>query len=283
MQASPSTSFWTFTVVAAIVTTAGTLFGHLLKEVMLARSFERWKRTLATREVERKYRDPIILASIELASRITEILDSYPPDFLRRGALDGKPERSLSSHRDAYFQRYKCQSTVYRVAALFAWLELYRQDLVFMEADSRRSRRPIETCLLALREDLADGALNESEDWATWQDGLIFREEQRAIGEAMIVGKGSERTVMGYGAFISAAESAAHPSNRWLKVAEHFCLDHDRRHDFRRVRLQRVLVHLVELIRVLDASRLERWLSVTAAKHHGALTAAGQRGFVSPA
>lgn len=68
----PNISLWSFAVVAALVTTVGTLFGHYLKEVVLARSLEDWKHRRTLREVYRKYRDPIVLAAIELASRLKE-------------------------------------------------------------------------------------------------------------------------------------------------------------------------------------------------------------------
>ena len=279
MQTSTVAGFWTFTVVAAVVTATGTLVGHFLKEVVLDRSLETWKRRETIREIQRKYRDPIILAATELAQRLNEILKQYPTDFLDRAVLIGTPARTHGSHRDAYFQRYKCQSTIYRLAAVLGWLELYRQELVFMDAETQKAERSIERCLHALREDLADGTLNEAADWSTWKDALIFREEQRAIGEAMIIGIVSTRTVMSYGAFIAAAEAPEHPSNRWIRVAEHFCIDVETAKDFRRTRLQRLLVHLMDLVRTLDASRAEQWLADVAQKHRLALAKAGQKGF----
>jgi hypothetical protein len=58
-----------FAVLAAIITTTGTLLGLLLKEVFLARWFERWKAGRALEEVARKYHEPIALAALELCNR----------------------------------------------------------------------------------------------------------------------------------------------------------------------------------------------------------------------
>jgi hypothetical protein len=208
------TGIWTWTVVAAIVTTAGTLAGHLLKEVLLARSFESWKRKQAAAEIERKYRDPIILAALELASRLAEIIREHPTDFLDRSVLSVLVNRTLGSHRDTHFKRYKCQSSMYRIAAFLAWVELHRQELVFLESEHRRAGGRLQYLLDAIRQDFADGQINESADWAIWTDGLIFREEQRAIGEAMIIGTAPARTVVGYGTFVAMAESETHPHRR---------------------------------------------------------------------
>jgi len=131
---------WSFAVVAAIVTTAGTLFGHYLKEVVLARSLEDWKHRRALREIYRRYRDPIVLAGIELANRLKEITEEYPTDFLDACLLEGMaPLPSLDSIRNTYFQRYKCQSTIYRLAGFLGWLELFRQELVFLDPEGSKA------------------------------------------------------------------------------------------------------------------------------------------------
>src|ERR1700750_569778 len=87
--ASEPTSILTFTVIAALVTTVGTLFGHYLKEAVLARSFDKWKRRTAVADVHRKFRDPVVLAAIELASRLKEIVRHYPTAFLASASLAG--------------------------------------------------------------------------------------------------------------------------------------------------------------------------------------------------
>jgi len=75
------------TVVAALVTTTGTLLGLILKEVFLARSFERWKSRRSLLQVSRKYRDPIVLAALELCNRLDRICREYPPDYLDASLL----------------------------------------------------------------------------------------------------------------------------------------------------------------------------------------------------
>src|SRR6266498_1663764 len=157
MQSQPP-SVWTFTVVAAVVTTAGTLFGHYLKDFVLARSFNNWQRRRALSDIHRKYRDPIVLAAVELASRFCEICKHYPTDYLKQKVLAAPtPSPSHDPTRNAYFCRYKFMSTIFRLSAFLGWLELYRQELVFVDTEGSEMTELLEPKLEKIRQDLADG------------------------------------------------------------------------------------------------------------------------------
>ena len=247
-----------FTVVGALVTTTGTLVGLFLKEVVLARSFEQWKTKQSLAQVSRKYREPIALSAIELCNRLMFICDEYPPDFLDSGLLASEPEGpTLSSAADPRFRRYRLVSTVYRLCAFLGWVELYRQDTTYLDADDGSSERRVDRAVYTFRSDLADGQLNKARDWETWHDVLLFREEQRAIGESMIVAVGGARTVMGYAEFCDLFPGSA-PTSRahWLRTAATFLLDLRATRDFRQTRMQRLIVHLVELVDILSKARL---------------------------
>ena len=251
------------TVVGALVTTTGTLLGLFLREVLLARSFERWKARQSLAQVARKYREPIALSAVELCNRLTQICNDYPPNFLDSSLLSLTTERpTLNSARDPYFRRYKLVSTVYRLCSLLGWIELYRQDTTFLETDDSSSKRPGALAIYAIRSDLADGQLNKAPDWQTWHDMLLFREEQRAIGESMIILSDGARTVMGYAEFSNVFFDNSNINQaKWLHIAATFLLDPKPSKDFRKIRMQRLLVHLVELANVLSPGRLrdEHW------------------------
>jgi hypothetical protein len=229
-------------VVAALVTTAGSLFALVLKEYFFARSFERWKERRTLLSVYRKYRDPIILAGEELVNRVDHICDTYPTNYLRSDLVGKQPAfLKANSDDDPYFQKYRLVSTTYRLCAFLGWLELYRQDVTFLDTGRRRANRSLEKALNRVRSDLADGHLNEAEDWFKWRDRLIFREEQRAIGDGMITSGAGSRLVMGYREFsILFKEAAAMDSLWWLRVARNFLLDLETSWDFRRERLRRM-------------------------------------------
>src|SRR6185503_14617270 len=126
----------------------------------------------------------------------------------------------------------------------------------FLDSGSRGSNQDFDTCIRAIQAHLADGQLNDASDWESWHDVLIFREEQRAIGEAMIRASGPSRSVMGYGAFCELFDSDAGPSGRWLVTVSNFLLDPASERDFRRVRLQLLAADLVDLVDVLDHARV---------------------------
>lgn len=97
------------------------------------------------------------------------------------------------------------------------------------------------------------------DDWETWRDTLVFREELRAIGESLIETRGNVRTVMGCGKYCEQLENASpNVVQRWSSVVLNFFLDLEGgSKDFRRIRLERMLVHLVRLIRLLNDWALE--------------------------
>jgi hypothetical protein len=138
------------------------------------------------------------------------------------------------------------------MCALLGWLELYRQDVTFLNTDEKEVSRILEDALENIRNDLADGRLNKASDFQKWNDRLIFREEQRAIGEAMITDT-SPRTVMGYGAFRALFErSRADDELWWMRVVLNFLSDMADMKDFRRDRFKLMREHLERAIDLLS-------------------------------
>lgn len=257
------------TVLAAAISTVGALFGIVLKDYFFTRSLERWKQRQTLEVVYQRFRDPLVLAARELASRTLEILDHYPPVYLRESVLASRPKKQIeNSIEDPYFQRYKLLSTVYRLSAFLAWLELYRQEITFLHPGNNKQAKALEVAVGRIRGDLADGQINVAKDWPEWRDTLVFREELRAIGESFIEARGNVRSVMGYGRYCEQLESdSPNAVQRWSPVVLNFYLDLETGgKDFRQVRLQRMLVHLVEFMRLLDRSSLEPHLQEACVK-----------------
>jgi hypothetical protein len=151
--------------IAAIVSAIGTIIGHVIKERFLSPSFERWKSRQTYESIGRRYRDPIVLAASELCNRLEEICDTYPTDFLSSSLLQATQKfQSGTAERDPYFKIYKIQSTLYRICAFLGWLELYRQELVFIDSHAGRRNTGLNDAVRSIRSDLADGELNEAND-----------------------------------------------------------------------------------------------------------------------
>lgn len=253
----------------AVISTVGALLGIAIKDYFFSRSFERWKQSQTLEQLYQKFRDPLLLSARELASRINEILENYPTVYLSYEVLASSPKKQLeNSIHDPYFQRYKLMSTAYRLGAFLAWIELYRQELTFLHPGNNRHAKALEVAVELLRSDLADGQLNQAEEWYLWRDTLVFREELRAIGESLIEVRGSARTVMGYGRYCEQLEAPApNAVQRWSPVLFNFLLELETTgKDFREVRLKRIFIHLVGLMRLVDGKSIQPWLIKACAK-----------------
>ncbi|MGX7875605.1 hypothetical protein ACVDG5_025390 [Mesorhizobium sp. ORM6] len=252
-----------FAFLGALVSTIGSILGIVIKEYFFSRSFEIWKQDKALEQIYQKYRDPLRLSARELGYRLVEICETYPTVFLSQQVFDSRPlKQERNSERDPYYQRYKFVSTLYRLCAFLGWLELYRQELTFYQASGNRHTVKVEKSLSAIRSDLADGHINTAGDWDSWRDTLIFREELRAIGESMIENRSSSRSIIGYGRFVDLINSdGVNSTKSWALVVLNFLLDLEGGgKDFRRVRLCRILCHVVDFIRLIDKRNLDERL-----------------------
>ncbi len=248
-------------VLGAFVTTVGSLIATVLKDFIFTRSLEKWKSRQQLRQVYLKLRDPLLLATTELVNRIAEITFESSVNFLEARLLQAKPMRMIAnSADDEYYQCYKFVSTLYRLCAWLSWVELYRQEVAFLDSGQQKTNTDFEHHIEAIRSSLADGHLNEADDWLRWTDSLIFREEQRAIGESML--DSQRRSVAGYGSFCDKfITPGSGPTNRWITVATNFLSDlksvsGGTATDFRKARCLLVVKHGVSLIACLNNDRV---------------------------
>jgi hypothetical protein len=265
------------TGVAAIISAITTLLALVVKEYFLAKWFDRWKRRQDLEMIYHRLRDPLFVSSVELGNRLHEMMDDYGANFLRRDVLKLSAIRQeRNSADDPYFLKYKLVSSVYRLCAFLGWLELYRELLVFFDVASERKNRVLSEQVGHARADLADGHLNTRKNWHLWHDTLLFREEQRAVGEAMLEGEGEDRRVIGYGRFCELFAQPEDARGRWFHVALNFLIDPDRGSlDFQTIRVQRLAIHATDLADTLYPGRVSEWLATRTRKVRTALIEAG--------
>jgi len=251
--------FLKLAVAGAIVTTLGSLLALFIKDFLLIRYFEDRKEKKSIDSVYKKYKDPITLSTIELSSRLIEIHQHYPTVFLNKEVMKLKSSSlSKNSTDDEHFRKHKLLSTIYRLCSFFGWLELYRQEITFLNGSNSETNRTLEKCLLNIRSVFADGHLNNEKDWDEWVDYLIFREEQRAIGESMIVTNEQTRTIMGYAKFkLLMEEFIENEKNDWLNPSFNFFLNLNLKKDFRKTRYILLIKHFEELLETLDEKQSE--------------------------
>jgi hypothetical protein len=255
---------WNVLLSASVVAGITSVITLVLKEALFPRSLELWRERRTLAATYRRYRDPIVLSARELAIRLMEIHDLFPADFLDHRYWDAEdPFDVVNDTSSVHYRKYKLVSTVYRLCAFLGWIEVYRRDVVFLDAGRDGKSQRFDTCLYDLHKVLADGHMNCHTDWSTWTDRLLFREEQRAIGEAMIRGTGPERTVIGYGTFRKAIADHDALLVSAIRPALVFVSDAVKDGDFRKMRFREYTLQLIGLVRLLDEKRLldemRRW------------------------
>jgi hypothetical protein len=72
---------------------------------------------------------------------------------------------------------------------------------------------------------------------------------------------------MGYGSFVALLENPSSSVHGWIKVVTNFLIAPEPDKDFRLVRYQRLVIHLVDLVRTLDQGRLPRDLEAAAHRY----------------
>lgn len=135
------------------------------------------KRERAAFSVYRSYADPLAAATTSVFWRLHEAF--YDP---------GRAAYLKFADPVTEFQRYKKESTVYRLAALFGWIQAFRRDLSFFTLDDKTRVHAVEEAVGALEHALAEGKLVEArrakELAELW--GVALPEDPDLISEAAV-------------------------------------------------------------------------------------------------
>lgn len=178
----------TGSILVALIGAAGALLVAAFN-ARRTRDLERWKSEVAAEQDRLKqmrqvnaYGEPLAHAAYDLQSRLFNILQKGFSGYLSRG--------------DNRSRTYALENTAFLIAQFFCWSELTRQRVRFIDLET-----PERTAELRGLQDRLHSA------WGT--DALkpplrIFAGEQRALGEALIVGEGDVARCMGYAAFRAA-------------------------------------------------------------------------------
>jgi hypothetical protein len=135
-------------------------------------------RSLHAADVLATYREPLAAAAFDLQSRIYNILRM---DFFARwGNTDPHSEDAITS-------------TLFRLAQYFGWTEILRRKIQFLSFPEDKDTRKV----ARLQSDIAHCFLTDAYGLAL----MIWSDEQRAIGEQMIVEEHGDVLCMGYARF----------------------------------------------------------------------------------
>lgn len=172
-------------VAASIFTISGQARLTKLQADLMEKQDERRKKNEAEAMIS-KYREPLVNAAYELQGRLFNIAQL---NFLKLFYQNGN-ERE---------KQYAIENTVYVIAQYFGWSEIIRRDVQFLDLGEAEATKQLRV--------LQDYICNLFLDSALENVLRIFRGDQRAIGELMIITTPSGGvTCMGYAQFFQKRE-----------------------------------------------------------------------------
>ena len=200
----------------SIFSTAATLFGA---PALQARR--------EARTVLERHRDPLLAAAYELQARLHNILcNRFTEDYVL-GNKAGKQEAAL-------------ESTLYVFAQFFGWREIIRREIQFLRFLKDEETREVAQLL----RDVGEAFLTDEYG----PQFMIWRVEQRGLGECMIVTSDGKPTCMGFATFVGHRATM----KEWLDPLER---DLRQMNEDGRARLTRLQHLLLELVQKLDEDR----------------------------
>jgi hypothetical protein len=219
-------------VITALISTAGALVS-----VVYSRRSARGDRLEAADQLVMRFREPLLHAAFNLETRIYNILEL---DFFRR---------FLTAENSDQEREYAVYNTLYVFAQYFCWVEILRRDSQFIDPKNDQRNRQYVKALENVRDTFTDSITIHDPTFR------IFRGEQRALGEVMLVPvtdppPGVPRwDCLGYAPFVQALEDPA--MARWFRGLRSG-IDQASQdlsgHDFRLGILQRDLMDLIDVI-----------------------------------
>lgn len=190
-------------------------------------------RDLRAEEVLSRYREPLAAAAFDLQSRLYNILRL---DFF--GKWGGEHERADEA----------LGTTFFRIAQYFGWSEILRRDIQYLSFPEDDETRRV----AQLQAEISKCFLTDRYGPAL----MVWRDEQRAIGEGMIVEEHGKVLCMGYARFRQRGDETFDMWSEWLRSQLQ-----DPSAQTRLIDAQHLLCELVETLdarRVRYAQDLER-------------------------
>jgi hypothetical protein len=211
-------------IVIALIALAGSAFSTVAS-VVGAPALQSRREAKAVLD---RHREPLAAAAYELQARLHNILRN---EFLENWVLK----------EDGARQRAAVESTLYVFAQFLGWKEIIRREVQFLRFATDHETRVVAGLLREITETFLDDGLGER--------FMIWRVEQRGLGERMIVRPDGRSTCMGYAEFMVQRGAMA----EWLDPIERDLRNLD---DEGRRRLTALQHQLLELVRTLDPERI---------------------------
>ena len=187
-------------------------------------------------EIAGRYREPLLHAAFDLQSRLYNIVAL---GFFDRHHESGDPEE----------WQYARDSTLFRLGQYFAWAEILRRNIQYLDLGSAERTRE-----LTKRLDTVSHAFANTEWYSRTNIMRLFRDEQRAIGECLVETAAEDprgQRCLGYVQFVERLENDTSFSRWFGRLSREIdSLSHPSSQ--RLDRLMRVQHELVAVIEFLD-------------------------------
>lgn len=182
-------------VISAVISIVGQIRVAKLNARLAEQKEAREKRQQAE-DIISKYREPLAHSAYDLQAKLFNIM--------RQGLLQVYYVKGNESERE-----YTLQNTIYVIAQYLCWREIIRREIQFFDLGEVESTRK----LTELMDQIQALFLTDGFDPVF----RIFRGEQRAIGEKMIVSENERRSCMGYATFVENQDDSF---RRWFRQLE---------------------------------------------------------------
>lgn len=194
-------------------------------EVETHRREAMFDRELQAEDVLTRYRQPLAAAAFDLQSRLYNLLTL---DFLNKWS----DVQSVAD--DAY------NTTLFRLCQYFGWSEILRRDIQFLSFPEDDATR----CVAGLQFRIEQCFLTD----AYGRELMIWRDQQRALGESMILVEDGNSRCMGYGTFCDRRDLLLETWRERLRAELHRPAAAERLRDAQH--------YLCELVEALDGRRV---------------------------
>jgi hypothetical protein len=215
---------------AAWIGLAGGVFAAVLSAFVAVRQSKMAERLAELDRAEqaeailKRYREPLAAAAFDLQSRLYNILRM---DFFEKFSGEERGDEALTT-------------TLFRLAQYFGWTEILRRDIQFLSFPEDEDTQRV----AGLQSKIARCFLTDEHGPAL----MIWNDEQRALGELMIVEEHGKVLCMGYAKFRNDQDGTFAPWRERLRK--------ELGDPHARDRLREVQHLLCQLVETLDSRRL---------------------------
>jgi len=209
-------------------------------EHQLAQQREAQSREAKAKAIITKYRDPLLKSAFDFQSRLFSIVQL---GFLR-----------IYSKRTQTDTDYAIKNTLYVIAEFLGWVEILRQEVRFLDLGDIEANKRLEELLSNIKETFLTDGMD-----LTFR---LFRGEQRAIGEIMIVERETKddklSECMGFAEFVQRLDDPLF--SKWFSKLEKdiaILAGEVQGHEQRLIALQHTLIDLIDFLDP-DCSRVPK-------------------------